>query len=154
MRRITNIIIILAVAVIFFSFWSLMNKPELAPTWPSRIQGFSFSPMRAWNNPIEKNFPTESEIEEDLQLLAKKTNAIRTYSVESTLAAIPALARKHDLNVALGAWLGPDLEANEEQIATVIRVARENYHNVVRVFVGSEVALSRGRNGQTAYRLY
>jgi exo-beta-1,3-glucanase (GH17 family)/cellulose synthase/poly-beta-1,6-N-acetylglucosamine synthase-like glycosyltransferase len=138
MRKITNIIIILAVAVIGFSFWSLMNKPEVAPSWPGRIQGFSFSPMRAWNNPIEKKFPTETEIEEDLKLLAKKTNAVRTYSVESTLAAIPVLAKQYDLNVSLGAWLGPDLEANEEQIATVIRVARENYRNVVRVFVGSE----------------
>ena len=96
MRRITNLIIILAVAVIVFSFWSLMNKPESAPSWPGRIQGFSFSPMRAWNNPIQKNFPTETEIEEDLQLLAKKTNAIRTYSVESTLAAVPSLAKKYD----------------------------------------------------------
>ena len=42
------------------------------------------------------------------------------------------------MNVALGAWLSPDLEANEEQIATVVRLARENYRNVVRVFVGSE----------------
>ena len=78
MRKITNIIFILAVAVIVFSFWSLMNKPEVAPNWPSRIQGFSFSPMQEWNNPMEDRFPTKAEINGDLQLLAKKTNAVRS----------------------------------------------------------------------------
>lgn len=138
MRKAANIIIILAVGVIAFNFWYLMNRPEVAPSWPGRIQGFSFSPMRAWNNPMKKNFPSEAEIESDLQLLAKKSNAVRTYSVEATLASIPSLAKKHGLNVALGAWLSTDPEKNEAEITTAIRLARENYRNVVRVFVGSE----------------
>ncbi|MBM4311245.1 MAG: glycosyltransferase [Deltaproteobacteria bacterium] len=138
MRKTTNVIIILAVGVIVFNFWYLMNRPEVAPSWPGRIQGFSFSPMQAWNNPMEDRFPTRSEIDSDLKLLAKQTNAVRTYSVEATLASIPELAREHDLNVALGAWLGVDLENNEREIATAVRVAGENYRNVVRVFVGSE----------------
>ncbi|MFA5904746.1 MAG: hypothetical protein WC836_12500, partial [Desulfobacula sp.] len=67
--KIFNVFICIAVAVIFFSFWFLMNRPEIEPSWPSRIQGFSFSPMQEWNNPMEKNFPTEEEIEGDLKLL-------------------------------------------------------------------------------------
>ncbi|MBA3012864.1 MAG: glycosyltransferase, partial [Proteobacteria bacterium] len=134
-----NILICIAIAVVSISFWSLLNRPEIEPPWPNRIQGFSFSPMQAWNNPMEKRFPTEKEIDGDLKLLADKTNAIRTYSVEAVQEKIPALAQKHGLNVTLGAWLGKNLEANEQQIETVIRLARENYRNVIRVIVGNEV---------------
>lgn len=137
----SNIILCIAIAVISISFWSLLNRPEAEPPWPVRIQGFSFSPMQAWNNPMVKKFPTEAEIEGDLKLLAGRTNAVRIYTVEGVLAQVPALAQKYGLNVALGAWLGKNLEENEYQIETVIRLARENYKNVVRVIVGNETIL-------------
>lgn len=133
-----NILICIAIAVFSISFWSLLNRPEIEPPWPTRIQGFSFSPMQAWNNPIEKNFPTEEDIEGDLTLLADKTNAIRTYTVEGVQARIPVLAQKYGLNVTLGAWLDKNMETNEQEIETVIRLARENYRNVIRVIIGNE----------------
>jgi len=136
-----NILISIAIAVISISFWALLNRPEVEPPWPKRIQGFSFSPMRAEDNPIENRLPSEADIDADLKLLAGKTNAVRTYSVEGVQARIPALAAKHNLNVTLGAWIDADLESNEEQIATVISLARKNYRNIVRVIVGNEVIL-------------
>ncbi len=136
-----NILITIAIAAISISFWALFNRPEIEPPWPSRIQGFSFSPMQAWNDPTKKRQPTEAEIEADLKLLAYTTNAIRTYTVEGVQAQIPGLALKYDLNVTLGAWLSKDLEANEQEIETVIRLAKENYRNVIRVIVGNEVIL-------------
>lgn len=138
MKR-SNILICIFGALLFISFWALVNRPEVEPVWPERIQGFSFQPMRPWNDPVKHILPTEEEIEQDLQLLAGKTNAIRTYSVEGVLAKIPELARRHGLNVTLGVWLDGNLEQNEEQIATAIRVARSNYRNVIRVIVGNEV---------------
>ncbi|WP_035246398.1 glycosyltransferase family 2 protein [Desulfogranum mediterraneum] len=136
-----NILVCIAVAVIFVSFWALLNQPEMEPPWPSRIQGVSFSPMRAGNDPVRNNLPTATEVEADLKLLAGKTNAVRTYSVAGVHAKIPELARKYDLNVTLGAWIGPDHEENEQQLKRVIRLARENYRNVVRVIIGNEVIL-------------
>jgi len=136
-----NILICLSIAVIATSFWALLNRPEVEPPWPDRIQGFSFSPMRAWNDPINKNLPTEEEIDADLQLLSNRTNAVRTYSVEGVQARIPALAEKHGLNVSLGIWIDRNEEENERQIETAIRVAREQYRNVIRVIVGNEVVL-------------
>lgn len=140
MRRV-NILICIAVAIIFVSFWAFLNKPEIEPPWPKRIQGFSFSPMRAGNDPVKHNLPSESEIEADLRLLSGKTNAVRTYSVEGVQAKIPELAAKYRLNVTLGAWIGPDLEQNEQQLEEVIRLAKENYQNVIRVIIGNEVIL-------------
>jgi len=136
-----NILISIAIAVIFISLWALFNQPETEPAWPTRIQGFSFSPMRAGQSAIEHVLPSEEEIDADLALLADKTHAVRSYTMEGSLAQIPALARKHGLNVTLGAWIDDDEEKNEKEIEKLIAVARENYRNVVRVIVGNEAIL-------------
>ena len=139
MKR-ANVLIGVAIAVFTVGFWALMNRPEEQPSWPGRIQGFSFSPMRADQSPISGIYPSVEQIDADLALLAGKTNAIRTYTVEDVLARIPELARKHRINVALGGWLDADLEKDEREIEALIKVARAS-RNVVRVIVGNEVVL-------------
>ena len=136
-----NILIAIAIGVISITFWSMLNRQENEPPWPKRIQGFSFSPMQAWNDQSNHDLPTVEEIDADLKLVAEKTHAIRLYTVEGVLAEIPAMAQKHGLNVTLGAWIDKDLEENERQIETVIRLAKENYRNVIRVIVGNESIL-------------
>jgi exo-beta-1,3-glucanase (GH17 family)/cellulose synthase/poly-beta-1,6-N-acetylglucosamine synthase-like glycosyltransferase len=139
----TNIITAVAVTVLTLSLWAFMNRPEQEPAWPKRIQGFCFQPMRAEHNPLQKIYPDPAQIDEDLALLAGKTHAVRTYTVELTLAQVPQLARKHGINVALGAWLDTDLEKNDTEIASLIDIAHANRSNVVRLIVGNE-ALLRG----------
>lgn len=136
-----NILIVIAIAVICFSSWAYLNKPKEEPAWPTRIQGFCFSPYREGQSAVLKIMPSEQEVESDLALLADKTYAIRTYTVEGVMAKVPALARKYGLNVALGAWLQKDPAQNEVEIETLIKVARENYKNVVRIIVGNETLL-------------
>jgi exo-beta-1,3-glucanase (GH17 family)/cellulose synthase/poly-beta-1,6-N-acetylglucosamine synthase-like glycosyltransferase len=136
-----NFLICTAIAIICISFWALLNRPEQEPPWPSRIQGFSFSPFQQGQSAIDGVMPTEAEIDSDLALLADKTNAVRTYTVQGVQARIPALARKHKLNITLGAWISADLERNEAEIASVIQLTRENWRNVVRVVVGNESLL-------------
>jgi len=136
-----NILISIAIAVICLSLWALFNQPETEPPWPERIQGFSFSPFREGQSAIEHILPSAEEIDRDLALLAEKTHAVRTYTMEGTLAQVPELASKHGLNVTLGAWIDKDPEKNEREIEKLIAVARENYHNVVRVIIGNEAIL-------------
>jgi exo-beta-1,3-glucanase (GH17 family)/cellulose synthase/poly-beta-1,6-N-acetylglucosamine synthase-like glycosyltransferase len=136
-----NILLAIAIAVISISLWGVFNRPEQEPSWPKRIQGFSFSPMRAEHSVVDNILPSLEEIDADLALLANTTHAIRTYSVEGPLGAIPSLARKHKLNVTLGAWLDGNLETNEAEIEKLIEIARANYKNVVRVVVGNEAIL-------------
>jgi exo-beta-1,3-glucanase (GH17 family)/cellulose synthase/poly-beta-1,6-N-acetylglucosamine synthase-like glycosyltransferase len=138
-----NILISIAIAVICLSLWALFNQPETEPPWPERIQGFSFSPFREGQSAIEHILPSAEEIDRDLALLAEKTYAVRTYTMEGTLAQVPELASKHGLNVTLGAWIDNDLEKNEREIEKLIAVARENYRNVVRVIVGNEAILRK-----------
>ncbi len=149
MKRV-NFLICIAIAVVCVSFWALINRPEQEPPWPSRIQGFSFSPFRAGESSITGPYPTEAEIDSDLALLSDKTYAVRTYSVQGTLAKIPAMARKYKLNVALGAWISKDMARNEAEIASVIQLTCENWRNVVRVVVGNESLL---RNEVTVEQL-
>jgi exo-beta-1,3-glucanase (GH17 family)/cellulose synthase/poly-beta-1,6-N-acetylglucosamine synthase-like glycosyltransferase len=136
-----NVIIAVTIAAITISLWALVNRPDTEPAWPAVIQGFSFSPMRADDNPLEKLVPTAEEIDEDLALLAGKTHAIRTYTVEGPLAEVPRLARKHGINVALGAWIDDRLDHNQVEIEQLIRLADKYRRNVVRVVVGNEVVL-------------
>jgi len=139
----SNILIAIAIAIVFISFWALLNRPEQEPPWPDRIQGFSFSPYREDQSAVEHITPSLEEIDADLKLLAGKVHAVRTYTVEGPMAEVPCLAREHGLNVTLGAWLDTNLEMNEKEVENLIRIARENYKTVVRVVVGNE-ALLRG----------
>ncbi len=136
-----NFLIVIAIAVVCFSAWGFLNRPTDEPAWPNRIQGFCFSPYRQGQSAVLRTMPTEAEVESDLALLADKTYAIRTYTVEGVMAKVPALARKYGINVALGAWLQKDPVKNEEEIQRLIKVTRGNYKNVVRIIVGNETLL-------------
>ncbi len=138
-----NILIAVAVATVTYGLLAYINRPEMEPAWPDRIQGFSFSPMRAEHNPIVNRVATVEQIEEDLALLAGKTYSIRTYTVDGPMAHVPELARKYDLNVALGAWIDKRLDKNQIAVDSVIKIADRNRSNVVRVIVGNEVILRK-----------
>jgi len=137
-----NIIIAMAIAAITIALLALLNKPESAPAWPSRIQGFSFSPLRADDDASERIYPSVEEIDADLALLQGKAHAIRTYTLDGTLEEVAALARNHGLNVALGAWISQDKERNELEIKRLAEIAEAN-RNVVRLLVGNEVLYRR-----------
>ena len=138
-----NIIIAVAIAAVTISVWAWVNRPDTEPPWPKVIQGFSFQPLRAHHDPVKAIWPSVEEIDSDLSLLAGTTHAVRTYTVGNTLGEIPALARKHGINVALGAWISADLRANELEIERLITIAQKQRRNVVRVIVGNEAILRR-----------
>jgi exo-beta-1,3-glucanase (GH17 family)/cellulose synthase/poly-beta-1,6-N-acetylglucosamine synthase-like glycosyltransferase len=135
-----NVVITITIAILTVSIWALLNRPEIEPPWPRKIQGFCYSPFREDQSPLKGIFPTVEQIESDLALLAKKTHAVRTYSMEETIVEVPRIAKKYGLNVALGAWIGSDPERNQEEVDRLIKYATEN-KNVVRVIVGNEVLL-------------
>ncbi len=137
----SSLIITFIMGCLAVLLWKVANAPNIEPPWPSKIQGFSFSPFRAGQSPSKKIFPSIEEIDKDLATLAGSVNAIRSYTVEDNLAEIPRLAAAHGLNVVLGAWLATDAKDNDEQIAKLIKIYRENHRNIIRVIVGNEVLL-------------
>src|SRR6185312_16926669 len=94
MKSIPSLIIAAVFASLTFAVWAYLNRPTKEPPWPARIQGFAFSPFRANEDPTHFEMPTDAEIDADLSLLEGKVNAVRTYSVASTLADVPELAEK------------------------------------------------------------
>lgn len=136
-----NIIIACALALIFVAFWAFLNRPEQEPPWPDRIKGFCFQPMQEGQSPLNNRLPSATDIEADLALLADKTHAIRTYTVDGVFAEIPALAARYDINVTLGAWLDADEAANQREVERLIETAEGHYANVVRIIAGNETVL-------------
>jgi exo-beta-1,3-glucanase (GH17 family)/cellulose synthase/poly-beta-1,6-N-acetylglucosamine synthase-like glycosyltransferase len=141
MKLLSGILVAAVFAVMTFGVWGYLNRPESEPPWPAHIQGVAFSPYAADQNPFgSKDIPSVEQIDSDLKLLAKRTYAVRTYSVLGTLGRIPELAAKHNVSVALGVQLSRDKAESEQEIRTGIALAKE-HRNIVRVIVGNEVLL-------------
>ena len=138
--RITGFLIAAVVGVITVSLWGLANQPVAEPPWPHEIQGFAFSPYRAGQDAVLNELPSAAQIDEDLALLKGRTRSVRTYSTDGTLSEIPALAARHGIKVALGAWIDTRLNHNAMQVAEAIHLAKTN-KNVIRLVVGNEAIL-------------
>ena len=133
----SNVVIALIFAALSLGLWALMNRPLSETRWPERVQGFAFSPYHEGQDASRGDLPSEAQIDSDLALLSGKANAVRSYSTLGTLRAVPRLAERHDLNVAVGAWLDADRERNARELAGAIELANQ-HRNVVRVIVGNE----------------
>ena len=136
-----SLLITLLMGVLTVLLWGMVNRPDIEPPWPSLVDGFSFSPMRGEQSPERREYPDISQIDEDLALLAGDVHAVRTYTVDGTMAEVPRLAAAHGLNVTLGAWLSKSAERNAAEIKRLIEVYHENHRDVVRVVVGNESIL-------------
>ncbi|HEY4128319.1 MAG TPA: glycosyltransferase [Gammaproteobacteria bacterium] len=139
--RAASLVIAASVAAITVSVWAYFNQPDHEPPWPDHIQGFSFSPFYAGEDAIAHRFPTDAEIDADLKLLSGKTDSIRTYTMEGTLADIPRLAAPYGMKVMLGAWVDSDKEKSEAQVIKLIDEANHN-PDVKQVLVGNETVLT------------
>ncbi|MGI9246594.1 MAG: beta-(1-3)-glucosyl transferase, partial [Steroidobacteraceae bacterium] len=140
MRRFSGLLIAALFALLTVLAWGWANRPTSEPAWPRTIQGFAFQPYQKDQDAIARDEPTIAEIAADLDLLAGKTVAVRTYSTLGTLGSIPALARPRGIKVMLGAWIDSDRERNAREVEAAIRLAR-NHRNVTRLIVGNEVVL-------------
>jgi exo-beta-1,3-glucanase (GH17 family)/cellulose synthase/poly-beta-1,6-N-acetylglucosamine synthase-like glycosyltransferase len=132
-----NLVMVVAIAALFTGFWALINRPVSAPDWPEQVSGYSFSPFRLGQTPVDNKYPNDADIRADLELLSEQTSNIRTYSVEGTQADIPRLAEEFGLRVTLGVWISTDWERNEREIAKAIELANSS-RSIVRVLVGNE----------------
>lgn len=137
----SSLIITFIMGCLAVLLWKVVNAPNIEPSWPSKIQGFCFSPFREGQSPSKQIYPTVEQIDRDLAILAGDVHAIRAYTVEDTLAEIPRLAAARGLNVVLGAWITRDNPRNDEEIDKLIKIYRENHRSIIRVLVGNEVLL-------------
>jgi exo-beta-1,3-glucanase (GH17 family)/cellulose synthase/poly-beta-1,6-N-acetylglucosamine synthase-like glycosyltransferase len=138
--RISTLFVALLFAIVTFFIWAMVNRPTEVVPWPEEISGFAFSPFQKGQNAIYNVMPSTEEIREDVELLAGKTRALRTYSSLRSLADIPNIARDYGMDVVTGIWLGMDTIINEDEIQAGITLANAST-NVTSVMVGNETIL-------------
>ncbi len=126
--------------------WAWLGKPVQLPPSPlaagGKLSCISYAPFRDGQDPlVPGTMVSAAQIEEDLALLSRYTDCIRTYSNANGLAEIPAIAKRHGLKMLMGLWLANNPPFNRQQIATAIELAKTYPDVISAVVVGNEVLL-------------
>ncbi len=143
--RFSNWLIGIVVAALFAAAWFAMNQPMLEDEWDGDVNSLSYAPWRGDETPLTGKQPSIEEVTADLNLIAGRTRAIRTYEATGISAEIPKLAGEIGLNVTAGATIGNDEKKNEEEIANLAAISRIG--SVNQLIVGNEVLLTNGLEG-------
>lgn len=136
---VTALVLTIALVVLNIVAWQWINPAQILPVWYGKVPGVAYSGFRIGQDPNRDRFPTEAELREDMTILARFTDRIRTYTTLDNEAA-PRLAAEYGLRVTAGAWLDKRLENNEMELAMLIAEAKANPH-VDRLMVGNESIL-------------
>jgi exo-beta-1,3-glucanase (GH17 family) len=123
---------------------SIDTAPEEMPKpQPHYVMyGLNFSPYTMeGQDPNFNTLVTEEQTEALLVTISPYTEWIRTFGCSGSLEDVAAQARELGLKTAVGAWLDKDLEANEKEIAKLIKIAEQGDTNLL--IVGSEVLLRK-----------
>ncbi len=131
--------IALCIAGINFVVWQMFHAQVQAPDHDGPVAGLSYNGADRWQSPIKGQRPSATNLDQDLALLSRHTRRIRTYSAADH-PELPAIARKHGLQVMLGAWIDERLDGNQRELAAAIDLAR-SHPNVHRLIVGNETQL-------------
>ena len=126
--------------------WWWLGAPIRLPPSPLAAGGklacVSYAPFRGDQDPlVESTHVSAAQIDEDLTLLSRYTDCIRTYSIENGLDQIPSIAARHGLKVMQGLWLSNKAEKNHHQVETVVALAKAFPNTITAVIVGNEVLL-------------
>jgi exo-beta-1,3-glucanase (GH17 family) len=116
--------------------WWWLGKPVQLPPSPlasgGKLYCVSYAPFRDSQDPLVPGTMVSAEqIEQDLALLSRYTDCIRTYSNANGLDQIPAIAQRHGLKMLMGLWLANSTAINRQQIATAIDLAKK-YPDVIQ----------------------
>ena len=138
-------LLLISLSSIAATWWWLATPITLAraPIDPdAKLLCVSYAPFRGAQTPLSPATHIEREqIAEDLAQLAKISDCVRTYSIESGLDQVPEVASKVGLKVIQGIWLGSNRQKNLAQISTVVGLARQYPDVITSVVVGNEVLL-------------
>jgi exo-beta-1,3-glucanase (GH17 family) len=138
-------LLLISLSAIAAMWWWLGTPITLvrAPIDPNaKLLCVSYAPFRGAQTPLQPTTHIDREqIAQDLAQLAKISDCVRTYSIESGLDQVPAEAAKVGLKVIQGIWLGSNRQKNLAQIATVVGLVKQYPDVITAVVVGNEVLL-------------
>jgi exo-beta-1,3-glucanase (GH17 family) len=80
---------------------------------------------------------SEAQVRQRMEIIAPYTKWVRSFSCIEGNELIPKVAKDFGIKTLVGAWLGDDMEKNEEEIEGLIKLAKAGYVDVAAV--GNEV---------------
>lgn len=101
------------------------------------IHGISFSAYLENQSPGSQI--TEEQVEARMKILQPYVKWVRSFSCVDGNEHIPKVAHKYGMKTLVGAWLGDDKEKNDIEIENIIKLANEDYTDIIAV--GNEVLL-------------
>ena len=110
-----------------------------AETFDEQMHGICFSAYRKGQSPGDE--VTEDQIRKRLEVLKPHTKWIRTFSCTHGNEKIPVIAKEMGMKTLVGAWINEDIEQNEEEVESLIRLMNEGYVDMAAV--GNEVLFRR-----------
>jgi len=116
-----------------------LSSEELKVLWKQSLDngmhGLCFSMYEDGQGPGNKI--TEQQVDRRMQVIKPYTKWVRSFSCIEGNEFIPRMAHKHGIKTLVGAWLGDDLEKNEEELEALIALAKEGCVDIAAV--GNEV---------------
>ncbi|MDR3323215.1 MAG: benzoate transporter, partial [Zoogloeaceae bacterium] len=119
-----------------YALWEGINRDQQIADAEEAVKGFAYSGYQRYQDPQSGTYPSEDELAGDVDLLARYTRRLRTYSSLENTAVVP-LAGFRNMKITNGIWLDRDAEKNAREIAAGIEIAR-HYKHVERTLVGNE----------------
>jgi exo-beta-1,3-glucanase (GH17 family) len=99
------------------------------------MHGLCFSPYKEGQKPGD--ILSENQIRRRMEIIKPYTKWVRSFSCIEGNELIPKIAKEFGIKTLVGAWLGKDLEKNEQEIAALIKLANDGYVDIAAV--GNEV---------------
>jgi exo-beta-1,3-glucanase (GH17 family) len=133
--------------------WWWLGAPVQLPPSPlasgEKLYCVSYAPFRDGQDPlVEGTRVPAAQIDEDMALLSRFTDCVRTYSADDGIEDVLTSARRYGLKVMDGIWVSNQPDKTHKQIATAVELAKK-YSDVIRaIVVGNEVLL-RGEMSAT-----
>ena len=116
-----------------------LSLKELKNMWKHTLDngmhGLCFSMYEDGQGPGNKI--TELQVDRRIQVIKPYTKWVRSFSCIEGNEFIPRVAHKYGIKTLVGAWLGDDLEKNEEELEALIALAKEGCVDIAAV--GNEV---------------
>lgn len=136
--------------IAFLAHWFWQQNQPVALTEPElpangKLNCVSYAPYYGEGETpfIATTVAEKSRVEQDLRLLSKRFDCVRTYSVNQGLDYVPEVASKLGMKVLLGAWIGYTKLENDKEFERAIELANRYPDTVKGLIIGNEVLLRK-----------
>src|SRR5215467_11422199 len=91
--------VVALVICVHAGLWALLQRQQAVANIDTPLASISYSPYARSQHPDSGDRPTPEQIRADLKILARYTQAVRTYSSTGGVEYVPAIAAELGLKV-------------------------------------------------------